>query len=99
MIGVANAATISHLIESSDIANVIYDENTSGNVEISFSGIFDFTSINGNVETFSGNFLYENGDPPFDLLIIDGVVHAHYFASTINFGIFGSQLDPINAVI
>jgi hypothetical protein len=99
VIGGANGATVNHWIESPDIANVIYSENSDGNVEISFSGFFDFTSLNGNVETFSGNFLYENGDPPFSLSTTDGVVHAHYWATPVNFSIFGSQLDPINATI
>lgn len=92
------AYAINHWISSPEIANVIYNENSEGDVEISFYCTFDFTPIGGNMEHFSGKFLYENEDLPI-LITTDenGSVHAGYYASSIEFSMFGSQINFIDA--
>ena len=93
------AYTINHWIQSENVANVIYTENNAGDVDISFSGIFDFTSIGGNMEAFSGNFLYSSDAPFAQITDINGVEHAFYSATPINFTMFGTQLNPIASTI
>ncbi len=92
------AYLISHTIQSPSVANVVYSQNNTGDVDISFSGMFDFTSIGGSMEAFSGSFLYTQGTAPTSLQTdAQGVVHAHYDVNTITMNMFGTQLNPIHA--
>jgi hypothetical protein len=90
----ANADLVNHWISSPEIANVVYRGRDDGNVEISFSGTFDFTPIAGSLEPFSGHFLYQNGGP-----FAHGDADAFYSVAPTDFSIFGSPAAPVGATV
>jgi hypothetical protein len=81
-------------------ANVIYTDIGAGLIEITFIGEFDFSSIGGDVEKFSGTFRCHEADLPFYTDYSDPQVsHTKYRITILDFNIFGSPISPVSASI
>lgn len=81
-------------------ANVIYTDIGAGFIEITFIGEFDFSSIGGNVDNFSGTFRCHESDLPFYTDYSDPQVnHTKYRITILDFNTFGSSISPVNASI
>jgi PEP-CTERM motif len=89
--------TLNQSVTSAGQSNVIFSPMAGGLVAVSFAGVFDFSPIGGNLEPYSGNFIYDTAKPPVSTSGPD-IAHYHFDPQPDSFTIFGSTFTPLSPV-
>lgn len=80
-------------------SNVVFKTIGINLVEITFSGVFDFSSMDGGQEPYSAKFTYDTSVPPYYTENHVGIDIAFYSATLVEFNLFDKTVSPINTTI
>ena len=91
----AEPQTLIEPVSNNSQSNVVFTDLGGGIVQVTFSGVFDFSDVGGSPEPYSGTFTYDTSVPPVSTPSDPNVDIASYAIPPADFHIFGTTLTPI----